>query len=306
MSLIGHWEKRRDAGVDIYLRGKNVVTVKKTNLIYLLFLLPFMVLIVLFELLPLLSIVINSVSPIGTSGFTLDHFTSIFASDYYMMSIRNSLMIAVFSSLIGLVVAVLGAYAIHHATPKVKRFFINLINMTSNFQGIQLAFAFIILLGNAGVLVLIGQQMGVDFLANFDVYSSTGILLSFVYFQIPLATLLMYPSFDAIHQEYKEAAMLLNASQFSFWMRVGIPIVLPSIFGTFSVLFSNALAAYATPYALMGNNYALLPIRISAMFTGDVVQQVELGSALSVILLLLMSVMTVISTNLLKKMRKEG
>lgn len=282
------------------------MSVKKTNLTYLLFLLPFMVLIVLFELLPLLSIVINSVSPIGTSGFTLDHFTSIFASDYYMMSIRNSLLIAVFSSLIGLVVAVLGAYAIHHATPKVKQFFINLINMTSNFQGIQLAFAFIILLGNAGVLVLIGQQMGVDFLANFDVYSSTGILLTFVYFQIPLATLLMYPSFDAIHQEYKEAAMLLNASQFSFWMRVGIPIVLPSIFGTFSVLFSNALAAYATPYALMGNNYALLPIRISAMFTGDVVQQVELGSALSVILLLLMSVMTVISTNLLKKMRKEG
>lgn len=282
------------------------MSVKKTNLTYLLFLLPFMVLIVLFELLPLLSIVINSVSPIGTSGFTLDHFTSIFASDYYMMSIRNSLLIAVFSSLIGLLVAVLGAYAIHHATPKVKQFFINLINMTSNFQGIQLAFAFIILLGNAGVLVLIGQQMGIDFLANFDVYSSTGILLTFVYFQIPLATLLMYPSFDAIHQEYKEAAMLLNASQFSFWMRVGIPIVLPSIFGTFSVLFSNALAAYATPYALMGNNYALLPIRISAMFTGDVVQQVELGSALSVILLLLMSVMTVISTNLLKKMRKEG
>ncbi|WP_226799498.1 ABC transporter permease [Carnobacterium mobile] len=282
------------------------MSVKKTNLTYLLFLLPFMVLIVLFELLPLLSIVINSVSPIGTSGFTLNHFSSIFASDYYMMSIRNSLLIAVFSSLIGLVVAVLGAYAIHHATPKVKQFFINLINMTSNFQGIQLAFAFIILLGNAGVLVLIGQQMGIDFLANFDVYSSTGILLTFVYFQIPLATLLMYPSFDAIHQEYKEAAMLLNASQFSFWMRVGIPIVLPSIFGTFSVLFSNALAAYATPYALMGNNYALLPIRISAMFTGDVVQQVELGSALSVILLLLMSVMTVISTNLLKKMRKEG
>src|SRR5699024_426868 len=96
--------------------------------LYLLFLLPFMVLIVLFELLPLLSIVINSVSPIGTSGFTLDHFSSIFASDYYMMSIRNSLLIAVFSSLIGLLVAVLGAYAIHHATPKVKQFFINLIN----------------------------------------------------------------------------------------------------------------------------------------------------------------------------------
>jgi putative spermidine/putrescine transport system permease protein len=278
---------------------------KRIKLSYLVFLLPFLVLIVLFEIFPLVSILINSVKPVGAAGFTLEHFTSIFTSEYYMMSIRNSLMIAVFSSLIGLTVAVLGAYAIHHATPKVKRFFINLINMTANFQGIQLAFAFIILLGNSGVLVLIGQQMGVDFLADFDVYSSTGILLTFIYFQIPLAILLMYPSFDAIHQEYKEAAILLNASKFSFWVRIGIPIVLPSIFGTFSVLFSNALAAYATPYALMGNNYVLLPIRISAMFTGDVVQQVELGSALSVILLLLMSVMTLISTNLLKKMRKD-
>lgn len=282
------------------------MTTKKRHWRYGVFLLPFMILIVLFEILPLLSILLNSVSPIGTSGITFEHFSSIFKSDYYRMSIFNSLMIAVWSSVIGLSVAILGAYAIHHATPKVKRFFINLINMASNFQGIQLAFAFIILLGNAGVLVLIGQQMGIGFLANFDVYSSTGILLTFIYFQIPLAIVLLYPSFDAIRQEYKEAAMLLNASAISFWLRVGIPIILPSLFGTFSVLFSNALAAYATPYALMGNNYALLPIRISAMFTGDVVQQVELGSALSVILLLLMSVMTICSTTVLKKMRKEG
>ncbi|MCA9766780.1 MAG: ABC transporter permease subunit [Carnobacterium sp.] len=282
------------------------MTIKKRHWRYGVFLLPFMILIVLFEILPLVSILLSSVSPIGTSGLTFEHFSNIFKSDYYRMSILNSLMIAVWSSMLGLSVAILGSYAIHHATPKVKRFFINLINMASNFQGIQLAFAFIILLGNAGVLVLIGQQMGIGFLAHFDVYSNTGILLTFIYFQIPLAILLLYPSFDAIRQEYKEAAMLLNASTISFWLRVGIPIILPSLFGTFSVLFSNALAAYATPYALMGNNYALLPIRISAMFTGDVVQQVELGSALSVILLLLMSVMTISSTTVLKKMRKEG
>lgn len=36
-----------------------------------------------------------------------------------------------------------------------------------------------------------------------------------------------------------------------FWTGVGIPILAPSILRTFSILFANAIAAYATPYALL-------------------------------------------------------
>lgn len=271
---------------------------------YLLLLLPFALLVFLFEVLPLISIFLNSLREPLVGGFTLGNFTSIFTSEYYMMSIRNSLYVTLLSAFIGIGIGVLGAYAIHRSGPKMKGFFITILNMTANFQGIVLAFAFILLLGNSGSLTLFGQEFNIQALANYDLYTTSGILITFVYFQIPLATLLLYPSFDAIRDEYKEAASILNASPFHFWLRIGIPLVLPSIFGTFSVLFSNALAAYATPYALLGNNYALLPIRISSMFTGDVVQQVELGSALSIIMLLLMSVMTLISNLLLRKVRK--
>ena len=167
-----------------------------------------------------------------------------------------------------------------------------------------MAFAFILLLGNSGILTTLGEKWNLAVLNNYDLYTTSGILITFIYFQIPLATLLLYPSFDGIKTEYKEAASLMNATAWQFWTKIGLPLVLPSIFGTFSVLFSNALAAYATPYALLGNNYALLPIRISSMFTGDVVQQVELGSALSIVMLVLMSTMTVLSNSLLKKFRK--
>ena len=272
---------------------------------YLVLLVPFALFVIMFELLPLFNIVQNSFKPVGGEGFTFANFKEIFASDYYTLSIRNSLIIAVISSLVGLAIAVLSAYAIHQSSSKIRNGFVNVLNMTANFQGIQLAFAFIILLGNSGILVRLGQQTGIDFLANYNLYSSSGIMLTFVYFQIPLATLLLYPSFDAIKTEYKEAAQLLHASIFQFWLRVGLPLLLPSILGTFAVMFSNALAAYATPYALMGTNFSLLPIRISSMFTGDVVQQVELGSALSLILLVLMGVTTILSTRLLAKLRKD-
>lgn len=271
---------------------------------YLILLLPFVVLISLFELLPLLSIFLNSFLSPSTGKWSLENFASIFSSDYYVMSLTNSLKVTMLSALMGILIAILGAYAIHTASHKLKKAFIMILNMTANFQGIVLAFAFILLLGNSGTLTLLGQQFGIPGLADYNLYGTSGIIITFIYFQIPLATLLLYPSFDAIHQEYKEAAMILKASAFQFWLRVGIPILLPSIFGTFSVLFSNALAAYATPYALLGSNYALLPIRISAMFTGDIVQQVELGSALSIIMLAMMSVMTLVSHLLLKKVRR--
>ena len=229
---------------------------------YLILLLPFALLILLFELMPLANILINSFLEPGTGGITLSNFTTIFTSDYYLMSIKNSLFVSVLSALIGIAIALLGAYAIHAAGDRIKKFYITTLNMTSNFQGIVLAFAFILLLGNSGILTTLGERWSLAGLNDYDLYTTSGILITFIYFQIPLATLLLYPSFDGIKTEYKEAASLMNATTWQFWSKIGLPLVLPSIFGTFSVLFSNALAAYATPYALLGNNFALLPIRI--------------------------------------------
>lgn len=70
-----------------------------------------------------------------------------------------------------------------------------LSNMTSNFAGVPLAFAYIILLGNNGVFTLLFKQWGWSVFADFDLYSWSGLILVYVYFQVPLALLLLYPSF---------------------------------------------------------------------------------------------------------------
>ena len=83
-------------------------------------------------------------------------------------------------------------------------------------------------------------------------------------------------------------------------------MLLPSLLGTFSVLFSNAVAAYATAYALLGGNFSLLPIRISEQFVGDILQKKEFGSALAVILMFLMLGVTTLSNWLLKRAGRQG
>ncbi|WP_249662607.1 ABC transporter permease subunit, partial [Lysinibacillus fusiformis] len=68
--------------------------------------------------------------------------------------------------------------------------------------------------------------------------------------------------YDGIQQQWKEAAALLGASSWQFWLKIGLPVMLPGIVGTFSVLFANAMGAYASAYALSSSNYNLVAICI--------------------------------------------
>ena len=272
---------------------------KKT---YLFALIPFLVLCVLFELIPILYTIIRSFVPEGeTFGFTFANYINIFTKPLYQKAIVNSLIISILSSIIGLIVAFIGAKAVHESKGKVNNIFMSILNMVSNFSGVPLAFAYIIMFGNVGVMTMIGSNYGIEFLANFPLYSIFGLLLIYVYFQIPLSTLLLIPAFDAIRKEWKESNALLGGTNFTFWTKIGVPILMPSILSTFSVLFANALAAYASAYALLMNNVSLLPIRLSEQFVRDLVQRPEFGSAIAVVLMVFMIAAIMIQNKLTVK-----
>jgi putative spermidine/putrescine transport system permease protein len=247
-------------------------------------LVPFAFMVLAFQLAPILSMVTGSFSKIDGFGFTMDHYVKIFNSAYYLKAIKNSLLIAAYSSIVAIIVGLACAYSITRFTPSVRDRLLMISNMTSNFAGVPLAFAYIILLGNNGVFTLLFKQWGWNVFSGFDLYSWTGLVLVYVYFQVPLALLLLYPSFYGIREQWKEAAALLGARPWQFWRTVGLPMLTPSIFGTLGILFANAMGAYATAYALVGGNFNLLAIRIGSLVAGDVVNQPEVGSALAVIL----------------------
>lgn len=272
---------------------------------YLLALAPFLLLILLFELLPLCSIIFKSFMEEGSGGFTFDNYINVFSKPIYRQAIINSITISIISAAVGIVVAFIGAKAVHNTESLMKRVFMSILNMTSNFAGVPLAFSFIILLGKTGVLVILAKALGIESMATFDIYSNNGLMLIYIYFQIPLATLLLIPAFNALREEYREAAKILRANSFQYWIHVGLPILMPSLLSTFSVLFANSLVAYGTAYALLSGNASLLPIRISEMFVGDLTQRVELGSALSVVLLLLMALAFGANNMVTRKLRKD-
>jgi len=264
---------------------------------------PFLVLVLLFFLVPLLYMLITSFQ--NSEGFTLAQYQSVLTNDYILQGFKNSITLSVISAVIALIVTLFAVYAIMRFSEPVREKILILTNLTSNFSGIPLAFAFIVLLGNSGLFTLLFDKWGIDTLSSFSLYSWGGLLLIYIYFQLPLALMLLYPIYDGIQQQWKDAAALLGASTWQFWMKIGIPVMLPGIVGTFSVLFANAMGAYASAYALTSSNYNLVAIRIGSLIKGDIFAQPELASAIAVILAVTMVMAMLLSEWSISKTRRK-
>lgn len=240
-----------------------------------------------------------------TSGgdFSLNQYKTVFTNDYMIQGFTSSIKLSIISAIVALVAALLGIYAMYRFSETVRERILVLTNLTSNFSGVPLAFAFIILLGNSGLFTIAMEKFNWSF--DFSLYSWGGLLLIYIYFQFPLAIMLLYPIYYGIQQQWKDAATILGASNFTFWRRIGLPIIFPGIAGTFAILFANAMGAYASAYALTGSSYNLAAIRIGTLLSGDIFAQPELASAIAVVLGSIMVVGMVCSEWLTKRTRKD-
>ena len=264
----------------------------------LLCLLPFAVFFIVFQIAPLVWVLIHSVQS-QDSGWGLANFSKIFSSKFYRQAIEHSLQISFWSSVFGIVIAVLGSYSLRKVDSRLRNFVNAFANMTSNFSGVPLAFAFIILLGFNGSITIMLKQAGI--IEDFNLYSKTGLIILYTYCQIPLGVLLLYPAFDSLREDWRESASLLGANSWQFWRFIGLPVLTPALLGTFVILLANALGAYATVYALTTGNFNVLPIRIAAMVSGDISLDPNMASALAVILVGLMTLVTLVHQWLLKR-----
>lgn len=262
-------------------------------------LLPLSLLLGFFCLAPLAWIFVSSVR-VG-DGWSLSRFHELAVSAFYRQAFGNSLLISLTSSLIGLVVSLQGAASLRRVPGRLRDTVVAFINMTGNLSGVPLAFAYIILIGTNGALTLLLRHAGLA--VNFDLYSIKGLILIYTYFQIPLGVLLLYPTFDALDAEWPQAAALLGAKPWQYWLHVGLPVLMPAVAGTFILLFANAMGAYASAYALTQGNFNLVTVRIASLVAGDIFLEPEMAAALAVILTLLLVMVTVAQQTLLNRNR---
>ena len=75
---------------------------------------------------------------------------------------------------------------------------------------------------------------------------------------------------------------------------VALPILFPSLLGTFALLFANAFGAVATAIALTGSGLNIVPIQLFAQIRGDVLGNPNLGYAMAFGMILVTAVANIL------------
>jgi putative spermidine/putrescine transport system permease protein len=242
---------------------------------------PFMLFALLFLIIPTLYLVSGAFFS-ADGQFTLQNFLfepSIIAS--YWISIKISLASGLGGLLIGFFLA--WAITLGGLPGWVRSFFLTFCGVASNFAGIPLAFAFLATLGRTGLLTwFMTNYLGFNIYTHgFNILSFFGLTLTYMYFQIPLMVLIIVPALDGIKKEWQEAASILGADTWQYWRMVILPVLWPSLMGTFLLLFANSFGAIATAYALTGSSLNIVPMQLYAQIRGDVLHNQGLGYAIA-------------------------
>lgn len=202
----------------------------------------------------------------------------------YQSSFVNSINLSLVSAVVGGIIGTVLALVVRDwaaSRPRTLALMNSWSSVASQLGGVPLAFAFIALIGNQGILTKILAAGGFDIRGSgFSLSGFWGLVFVYLYFQIPLMFLVMFPAIGGLRASWKEAASLMGASATTYWRKVGGPILLPAFLGGVVLLFVNAFSAYATAYVLNSGGQ-LVPLQVRFVLQGNVITgEQDLGYSL--------------------------
>ncbi|WP_028535977.1 ABC transporter permease [Paludibacterium yongneupense] len=244
---------------------------------------PFMLFALLFLLLPTAFLMVGAFQD-AQGHFTLAKLGLLLQGnvlDAYLISLEVSAASAIVGAIAGFALA---WAVVHGGLPAwIRPSLLTFSGVAANFAGVPLAFAFLCTLGRTGLVTLLLQHYaGIDpYSTGFTLLSFHGLVLTYLYFQIPLMVLIVTPALEGLRKEWREASDSLGGTALHYWIHVALPVLAPSVLGASLLLFANAFGAVATAYALTGSSLNIVTILLYAQIRGDVLHDPNLGYALA-------------------------
>ncbi len=267
---------------------------------------PFGVYITLGLLLPMIAVAVGAFQS-NSGGFT---FSNISAATHgiYLHGFWQSIILSVLTSILPGIFGLLIAYAIFTAKRGnlLRQVTITASGVFANFGGVPLAFLFIASLGSTGLITHWINDLGFNIYAHgFSLYSLTGVVLVYLYFQIPLMVLVILPALEGLRPAWREAAENMGARTWDYWRFVAGPVLLPSFLGCVLLLFGSALSAYATAEALTNGTIPLTSIQIGSFLNGNVIAgQENIGKALGLGMVVIIAIAMIVYVALQRRAAK--
>lgn len=256
-------------------------------------LVPFAAYLLAFLALPTLLAVFSGLFD-GAGRFTLSNIAAL-GDPVVLATFWNSIWISALTAVIGVVLGGLFCYAMlgFRQSGAVRTIVDAASGVLAQFGGVMLAFAFIATIGIQGVITLwLRDTFHIDiFSGGAWIYDLPGLIGPYIYFQVPLMIITFMPALTALRPQWLEANLVLGGTRATFWQKIGIPLLAPSLLASFLLLFANAFSSYATAAALASQGSQIVPLQIRTALTSEtVLGHQNLAGALALGMIIVMAV----------------
>jgi arabinogalactan oligomer/maltooligosaccharide transport system permease protein len=208
-------------------------------------------------LIPVIWILDVAISPGNILGgdvfdqFSSEHFTKVLGGEAFWIWLRNSIIVSIGTTLLGLLLAVPAGYAF-------SRF---------KFKGREPAmFSFLLVQMFPGIIILVPYFLVMKSLGLLN--SWLGLVLAYSVTALPLCVWMLKGFFDTVPRELEEAALLDGCTQPQVFRKVILPLSLPAVAVT--ALFSFLAAWNEFLLALTfntSNDMYTLPVGLASMIS---------------------------------------
>lgn len=252
---------------------------------------PYMIWCAIMLLLPMLLIFLYSVTTQGNSvisfSFTLDHFKRFFTDPDFLLILWRSLVIAIKTTIICVLLGYPIAYFIARSSDRVRNILVLVITLPMWINMLVRTYAWIGILSDGGIAQQILGWFGLG--DTKLLYTEGAVLLGMVYNFIPFMILQVNASLSKMDTSLLEASSDLGANCFQTFWRVTFPLSLPGVISGITLVFLPAVSSFFIPKLLGGGQYFLIGNVIENQFI--TVGEWNFGSAISMVMAVLMMVM---------------
>ena len=251
---------------------------------------PYIVWAVLMLVFPMVLIALYSVTDQGNSilsfTFTLEHYAKFFTDPDFLLILWRSIVIAVKTTVICLLLGYPIAYYIARSEQKKQNALILVITIPMWINMLVRTYAWIGLLSDGGLIQRILHMVGLG--KGSLLYTEGAVLLGMVYNFIPFMILQINTSLSKMDKSLLEASSDLGANRFQTFWKVTFPLSIPGVISGIALVFLPAVSSFFIPKLLGGGQYFLIGNVIENQFI--TVGEWNFGSAISVIMAIVMMV----------------
>jgi len=235
----------------------------------------------LFFIYPIITILYKSVWNTSTNTWDFSQVKEFFGNQYgyYQKTVWNSVKVSLLSALFATVLGTILAYVLRTTKIYGAKAINILLLMSMVTPPFLSSYAWIILLGRAGIITKWLNSFGLGYQG---IYGFWGICFVFSVKLIPLVNLFVSGALKQVDKTLLEASASLGGHGLSRFFKVVFPLILPTILASFVLVFMRVISDFGVP-SLIGEGYRTLPTMIYNLYTSDVQNNEPLAATICIV-----------------------